>query len=136
MSEFIAIIFDDADQAAAALGSVRSLEAEDKLHLKDTAVITKDADGKVSIKNEASSGTETGAVVGGILGAMLFLIFPLAGLVGGAAVGGVDRPGGVAGRRRRLRQGGRRRPAGRGLGAVPAHQGRGHRTAHRGDAPL
>jgi uncharacterized membrane protein len=87
MSEFIAIIFDDADQATAALGSVRSLEHDDKIRLTDTAVVTKDADGKVSIKNEASSGTETGAVVGSILGAMLFLIFPLAGIVGGAAIG-------------------------------------------------
>ena len=89
MSEFIAIIFDDAEQATAALGSVRSLEHEDKIHLKDTAVVTKDADGKVSVKNEASSGTETGAVVGGILGAMLFLIFPIAGILGGAVVGGL-----------------------------------------------
>jgi uncharacterized membrane protein len=87
MSQFIAITFDSADQALAALGSVRSLEREDKIHLKDTAVVSKDADGKVSVKNEASSGTETGAVVGGILGAMLFLIFPVAGIIGGAAIG-------------------------------------------------
>jgi len=89
MSEFIAVTFDDADQAVAALASVRSLEREDKVHLTDTAVVTKAADGKVSIKNEASSGTETGAVVGGIVGAMLFFIFPVAGIVGGAAVGGL-----------------------------------------------
>jgi len=87
MSEFIAITFDDTTQAMAALGSVRSLEKEDRIHLKDTAVVTKDADGKISIKNEASSGTETGAVVGGVLGAMLFLIFPVAGIIGGAIVG-------------------------------------------------
>jgi uncharacterized membrane protein len=89
MSEFIAVTFDDADQALQALASVRSLEKEDKIHLKDTAVVTKDAAGKVSVKNEASSGTETGAVVGGILGAMLFLIFPVAGIIGGAVVGGL-----------------------------------------------
>lgn len=89
MSEFIAVTFDDADQALQALGSVRSLEREDKIHLKDTAVVSKDAAGKVSVKNEASSGTETGAVVGGILGAMLFVVFPVAGIVGGAVVGGL-----------------------------------------------
>ena len=89
MSEFIAVTFDDADQATAALGSVRSLEHEGKIHLNDTAVVTKSADGQVSVKNEASSGTETGAVVGGILGAMLFLVFPVAGIVGGAIVGGL-----------------------------------------------
>jgi len=89
MSEFIAIAFDSADQAQQALGSVRALEKEDKIHLKDTAVVSKAADGKISVKNEASSGTETGAVVGGILGAMLFLIFPVAGIIGGAVVGGL-----------------------------------------------
>ena len=89
MSEFISIAFDGADQALAALGSVRALEKEDKIHLKDTAVVSKDADGKVSIKNEASSGTETGAVVGAALGGLLFLIFPVAGIVGGAVVGGL-----------------------------------------------
>ena len=87
MSQFVAITFDAADQALAALGSVRALEKEGKLHLKDTAVVTKDSDGKVSVKNEASSGTETGAVVGGIVGAMLFFIFPVAGILGGAAIG-------------------------------------------------
>jgi uncharacterized membrane protein len=89
VSEFIAVTFDDADQATAALGSVRSLEHEGKIHLNDTAVVTKSADGKVAVKNEASSGTETGALVGGILGAMLFLVFPVAGIVGGAIVGGL-----------------------------------------------
>ena len=89
MSEFIAVTFDDPEQATAALGSVRALEHDGKIELNDTAVATKDADGKVSIKNEASSGTEMGALVGGILGAMLFLIFPVAGIIGGAVVGGL-----------------------------------------------
>ena len=89
MSEFISIAFDGADQALEALGSVRALEKEDKIHLKDTAVVSKDADGKVSIKDEASSGTETGAVVGAALGGLLFLVFPVAGIVGGAIAGGL-----------------------------------------------
>jgi len=89
MSEFISIAFDDADQALEALGSVRALEKEDKIHLKDTAVVSKDADGKISIKNEASSGTETGTLVGAALGGLLFLIFPVAGIIGGAVVGGL-----------------------------------------------
>lgn len=89
MSEFIAISFDDEAQAKAALESVRSLEHEDRIHLQDTAIVTKGVDGKISVRNEMSSGTETGAVVGGILGAMLFLVFPVAGIVGGAVVGGL-----------------------------------------------
>lgn len=89
MSQFIAITFDDTDQGVRALASVRALEKDDKIRLKDTAVVTKAADGKVTIKNEMSSGTETGAVVGSIVGAMLFLIFPVAGIIGGAVVGGL-----------------------------------------------
>jgi uncharacterized membrane protein len=88
MSDLIAITFDGADDAAAALHSVRSLEHEGRFKLEDTAVVTKDADGKVHVKNEMSSGTETGAVVGAVLGGLLFVVFPVA-IVGGAIVGGL-----------------------------------------------
>ena len=64
MSELIAITFDGADDATQALASVRPLENEGRIGLEDTAVVTKDADGKVHVKNEMASGTETGAVVG------------------------------------------------------------------------
>ena len=90
MSEFIAIAFDTADQALQALGSVRALEREDKIHLNDTAVVSKDADGKVSIKNEASSGTETGRGRRRDPRARCYSsIFPVAGIIGGAVVGGL-----------------------------------------------
>lgn len=89
MSEFIAITFDDAASGEAALRSVRALEHDGQVRLHDTAVVTKDASGKVNIHNEAGTGTETGAVVGAILGGMLFVLFPIAGILGGAAVGGL-----------------------------------------------
>ena len=47
MSDLIAITFDGADDAEAALRSVRALEHGGKIGLEDTAVVTKDADGKV-----------------------------------------------------------------------------------------
>ncbi len=68
MGHFLAITFDKADDAEAALKSVRSLEHLGKVGLEDTAVVRKDADGKVTFHNEASSGTETGAAVGAVLG--------------------------------------------------------------------
>jgi uncharacterized membrane protein len=89
MSEFLAITFDTADEAATALRSIRSLESGGKIRLEDTAVVRKDADGKVTIHNEASSGTETGAVVGAVLGGVLFVVFPVAAVVGGAIAGGL-----------------------------------------------
>jgi uncharacterized membrane protein len=89
MAEFLAITFDTADEAEAALKSVRALESGGQIGLEDTAVVRKDADGKVTIHNETSSGTETGAVVGAVLGGLLFVIFPVAGIVGGAVAGGL-----------------------------------------------
>jgi uncharacterized membrane protein len=89
MSEFLAVTFNAADDGEAALRSIRSLEHADKLGLEDTAVVRKDADGKVTIHNEMSSGTETGAVVGAVLGGLLIAVFPVVAVVGGAAVGGL-----------------------------------------------
>jgi len=89
MSEFLAITFDGADEAEAALRSVRALEHDGRIRLEDTAVVRKDAEGAVTIHNEASSGTETGAVVGAVLGGLLFVVFPVAAVVGGAVAGGL-----------------------------------------------
>ena len=89
MSDLVAITFSGVDAARAALASVRALEHSDKIALEDTAVVTKQADGSVHIDNEMSSGTETGAAVGAILGGMLMFVFPVIGLVGGAIAGGL-----------------------------------------------
>src|SRR5262245_22955440 len=89
MSDFLAVTFDGADDAAAALRSIRAIEGADKIKLEDTAVVRKDAEGKVTVHNEASSGTETGAVVGAILGGLVLVVFPVAGIVGGAVAGGL-----------------------------------------------
>jgi len=88
MSTLVAITFPGEGDAKAALGSVRSLEREGGIGIEDTAVVNKDPDGKVHVKNEASSGTETGAVVGAVLGSLLFVVFPI-GIIGGAIVGGI-----------------------------------------------
>lgn len=96
MSDLVAITFPDEEQARRALGSIRALEHEGRLGVEDTAVVTKDADGKVHVKNEAGSGTETGAVVGAVLGSLLFFVFPVGILVGGIAgalIGRAAKPG-------------------------------------------
>jgi uncharacterized membrane protein len=100
MSDLIVVVFSDEDQAADALATLRELERVDAVHFEDTAVITKDAQGKLHVKNELSSATETGAVGGVLLGALMTVLFPGVGMVigalGGAAIGaalgdGVDR---------------------------------------------
>ena len=90
MADVIAATFDGPDEAEAALRTIRGLEQADKIKPSDTAVVRKDADGKVTIHNEAGRGTEAGAVVGAVLGGLLFVVFPLAGLAdlpaGGSAL--------------------------------------------------
>ncbi|MBA3415453.1 MAG: DUF1269 domain-containing protein [Chloroflexia bacterium] len=87
MSELVAIAFDREDDAHQALTEMRVLEGEGVLKLTDSAVVAKDRDGTLQIKNEVSSGTETGAVVGGAIGLLTSFLFPVAGAVVGAAAG-------------------------------------------------
>jgi uncharacterized membrane protein len=89
MADFVAITFDGPDEAEAALHSIRLLEHGGRIRLEDTAVVRKDAEGKVTIHNEMASGTETGIVVGAVLGGLLFVVFPVAAVVGGAIAGGL-----------------------------------------------
>ena len=88
MSTLVAVTFAGEADARAALGSIRALEKDGQIGIEDTAVVTKDADGKIHVKNEMGSGTETGAVVGAVLGSLLFVVFPL-GIIGGAIIGGL-----------------------------------------------
>ena len=64
MSSVDAISFDSESDARSALASLRSLEKEGQIKFEDTAVVVHGSDGKLEVKNEASSATEGGAVVG------------------------------------------------------------------------
>ena len=85
--DLIVIQFDDPEKAGAALKAIREQQKENQLHLNDTAIIRKDADGKIHKVNEVSSATEIGAVAGGALGLLLMFIFPIAGIAIGAGAG-------------------------------------------------
>jgi len=100
VSDLVVIVFTDESQGAEALAALRRLEKTGAISFKDTAVLAKDAEGKVHVKNEFSTATEVGAVVGGSLGLVLAFMFPVVGLtigaIGGAVTGallgdGVDR---------------------------------------------
>lgn len=101
MSNIVVITFPDETQAESVLKSLKGLQHRDQLHINDAAVIMKDAQGKVHIKNMTEVGVKVGAVTGGFLGMLIGgLLFPIAGLAlgiaGGALVGktfetGVDK---------------------------------------------
>jgi uncharacterized membrane protein len=85
--DLIVIQFNDAASASAALKAIREQHKENQIHLNDTAIVSKDANGKVHKVNEVSSATEVGAVAGGGLGLLLMFLFPIAGIAIGAASG-------------------------------------------------
>jgi uncharacterized membrane protein len=88
MSELVVIAFDAEADAASALKRLRAVERAGQIRFEDTAVISKDESGKVNVKNEWSSGAEAGAAIGGALGALSTILFPIGGIVVGAAAGG------------------------------------------------
>jgi uncharacterized membrane protein len=88
MSNILVITFEDENQALAVLKSLKNLQHEDMLKLDDAAVIVKDKDGKVQVKNMTESNVKGGAAIGGLIGLALgSILFPVAGIALGAAGG-------------------------------------------------
>jgi uncharacterized membrane protein len=92
MSDLIVITFYNVDEAAKVRESLRSIEREGLLRLDDSAVLVREEDGKVHVKDEIDRGVKVGAVGGGLLGLFIgFMFFPLGaivlGILGGALVG-------------------------------------------------
>lgn len=88
MSSLVVISFDSPDEAEKVLKSLKAQTKYDNISFKDTALVSKDIDGKMNVKNEVSHGTMTATGIGALLGLMLGgLLFPVAGLLVGAGGG-------------------------------------------------
>jgi uncharacterized membrane protein len=87
MNQLIVVAFDHFDDGKTAMASLRSLESQGRISFEDTAIVQRDPDGKVHVRNEVSGTTETATVVGAAIGGILSFAFPLLGVAVGAALG-------------------------------------------------
>jgi uncharacterized membrane protein len=87
MNQLIVIAFDHFDDAREALHSLRDLERLGRIKFEDTALVERDPDGTVHVKNEVSGTTEAATVIGAVVGGLLGFMFPVAGIAIGAAAG-------------------------------------------------
>ena len=92
MTNLIVLTFDSPGEAEEVHKQLVEGKKEGLLSIHDAAVVVKDQDGKVHVKNQVSTGTWTATGVGGLLGVLVgSIFFPVGGLVlglaGGALVG-------------------------------------------------
>ncbi|MFC1466662.1 MAG: DUF1269 domain-containing protein [Candidatus Brachytrichaceae bacterium NZ_4S206] len=89
MSRITVITFDNTKEADQVRDALRDLSKRGLLTIMDSAVVVKDAQGEVKVNNQLGRNVKWGLIGGGILGGLLFFLFPVAGIVGGAAAGAV-----------------------------------------------
>lgn len=93
MSNLIVITFDGPNEAEKVRETIRSAQKQNLISLDDSAIVVKDEDGQVHVKNEMDRGVKIGIAGGGLLGLWIGFIFggpigaAILGAVGGALVG-------------------------------------------------
>ncbi|NTU82383.1 MAG: DUF1269 domain-containing protein [Chloroflexales bacterium] len=87
MSELIVVTFDSPEQAQAAREAIKRIQRDGMIIVEDAAVVSKDADGKLHMKNEGERSVGIGAGVGSMVGLLFSFALPGLGLAIGAAGG-------------------------------------------------
>jgi uncharacterized membrane protein len=92
MAYLIAVVFDNIDEASQVRETLHKEQRADLITLDDSAIVVRDEDGKIHVKNEVDRGVKIGALWGSLIGILIGGIFlPLGGLalgaLGGALIG-------------------------------------------------
>jgi uncharacterized membrane protein/sporulation protein YlmC with PRC-barrel domain len=91
--ELLAKVFDGPEEAGEALKAVQALQKEGVLKLRNAAVLVKEEDGKLALKEtgdlDVKGGRLFGAITGGLIGLLGGPIGVIVGAAAGAGVGGL-----------------------------------------------
>jgi len=87
----VVITFESEDKAEQVVDRLKSLQDQAFMNLEDTAIVVKDSEGKVEVKNAIDKTVKQGVAFGGLLGLFLGVLFlvPVGGLLLGAIGGAV-----------------------------------------------
>ena len=89
MSQLVVVSFEQEETATQALEALRAVQRAGAARIADAAVVKKDPDGKAHVTGTLDSAALGGAAIGGALGLLLFIFFPLLGVAIGAIAGGL-----------------------------------------------
>lgn len=90
--ELLAAVYPNEEHAKTTLDMLESMHRAVTITLIDAAMVTKDADGKVHVKETAELTTRKGATRGAVIAGVFGLIFPpslIASVLAGGAVGAI-----------------------------------------------
>ena len=90
-TQVIVAAFDGMDSAKAAFDDLKQLEKEKSIKIENAAILRKDHDSKLHVRDVKDMTGTRGAVLGGVTGAIVGVIAGPVGWValGGAAIGGL-----------------------------------------------